>query len=80
MSKVKCPECHESFPGTDRFGHCAVCHETFVGLGAFDAHRTGEHGTPSRRCELTDKHWRDERGFWHIGARIEKNEKGWWEK
>lgn len=86
------PKCGKRFPGTVRFGHCSVCCETFVGLGAFEAHRVGEHGV-DRRCELKPYrsytkeyphtevfgHWQDDKGFWHYGERLtpEQREKLW---
>lgn len=55
--------------------HCAECHETFVGTSAGDAHRVGPHET-GRRCLTVEEilahkkqFWRDERGYWHMGAR-----------
>ena len=69
MSKLTCKDCGDQFPNSNRTGHCTACCRTFVGLTAFDAHRTGAHGTPERRCELTTKHWQDERGYWHHGHR-----------
>jgi hypothetical protein len=81
-SKITCVNCGKQWPHTNRYGHCAAegCHETFVGLGAFDAHRVGKHGTPDRRCEIGEKHWQDEKGYWHTGKRLEAGEKGWWER
>ena len=69
MATLNCKDCGKAFPHSERAGHCTACCETFIGIGAFDTHRTGRHGTPDRRCELTDKHWQDERGYWHIGER-----------
>ena len=68
LTTPKCPDCGQSFPGGDGYGHCSVCCETFRGLTAFDAHRVGEHGV-DRRCEIREQHWRDERGHWHYGER-----------
>lgn len=70
MSKVRCADCGTVFPNSHRVGHCGKggCHETFVGLTAFDAHRVGQHGV-NRRCEIREKHWQDDRGFWHYGPR-----------
>lgn len=68
------PKCGKTYPGGDGHGHCGSCCETFAGQGAFDAHRVGEHGE-DRRCEITDKHWLDDRGFWHHGKRLTKEER-----
>lgn len=68
------PACGTTFPGGSRHGHCAGCCRTFVGLAAFDKHRQGEHDT-GRYCELTEKHWQDERGYWHTGQRLTDEEK-----
>ena len=75
MSKVTCIRCKQNFPYSGSAGHCGGCHNTFIGLGSFDAHRVGAHGTPERRCEITDKHWTDKNGYWHIGKRGVT----WWE-
>jgi hypothetical protein len=74
MSKAKCPDCGETFPGSNSAGHCAACCRTFIGLTAFDAHRVGDHGV-DRRCEIREKHWQDERGYFHYGPRDNRFEK-----
>lgn len=75
------PKCGKRFPGTVRFGHCSVCCETFVGLGAFEAHRVGEHGVDRRCVDLpnTELFRQDDKGFWHYGERLteEQCEKLW---
>lgn len=78
MSNPTHPKCGKSYPGGSSAGHCSGCCETFIGLAAFEAHRRGEHGV-DRRCEITDKHWTDDRGYWHVGAKLteEQKEKMW---
>lgn len=61
MSKPTHPKCGKSYPGGPTAGHCSGCCETFIGLNAFESHRRGEHGV-DRHCEITDKHWTDDRG------------------
>lgn len=87
------PACGKQFPNGPRAGHCAACCATFVGLGAFEAHRVGEHGV-DRRCQLqpyegtTEEgkpkfgHWQDDKGYWHYGERLtkEQREKLWGNK
>jgi hypothetical protein len=68
------PKCGKSFPGGSSAGHCSGCCETFIGLAAFEAHRRGEHGV-DRHCELTDKHWTDERGYYHYGPKMTEEQK-----
>jgi hypothetical protein len=69
MSNPSHPKCGKSFPGGSSAGHCSACCETFIGLNSFEAHRVGAHGV-DRRCELSEKHWADERGFWHHGPKM----------
>ena len=87
MAQATHPKCGKTFPGGDGSGHCSGCCETFIGLAAFDAHRTGSHADHERRCELqpyettTDHgktiygHWQDDRGYWHHGKRLTKDER-----
>jgi hypothetical protein len=63
------PKCGKSYPGGPTAGHCSGCCETFIGLGAFEKHRVGDHG-PDRHCEITADHWTDNRGFYHVGAKL----------
>ena len=68
MAGVLHPKCGKRFPGGPRSGHCSGCCETFIGLASFEVHRVGKHGE-DRRCEVTEEHWADARGYWHYGPR-----------
>lgn len=83
----KHPKCGKNFPTGERAGHCDTCCETFIGLSSFEAHRTGAHGTPDRRCEILPYenghteagkpiygHWEDERGYWRYGRKLTPEE------
>lgn len=74
MSNPTHPKCGKSCPGGSIAGHCSGCCETFIGLAAFEAHRRGEHGV-NRHCEITDKHWADSRGYYHVGAKLTEEQK-----
>ena len=46
-----CRDCHETWPGSNRWGHCARCHETFNGIVAFDLHqRADSEGLLTSSC------------------------------
>lgn len=72
------PKCDSRFPNSNNTGHCAECCQTFVGLTAFDRHldHTGgnlySHLLPE---DGVDDWWLDERGSWHWGKRMTKEEK-----
>ena len=81
------PKCGKTFPGGSQAGHCGSCCETFIGLVAFEAHRVGSHSENTRHCQMqpyettSDEgktiygHWQDDRGYWHHGKRLTKDEK-----
>lgn len=85
MTQPYHPTCGKRFPGGAQAGHCAVCCETFIGNTAFEAHRVGDWD--NRRCEIQpyettsddDKtrygHWQDDKGHWHHGKRLSKDER-----
>jgi hypothetical protein len=80
MSNPRHPKCGKTYPGGDRAGHCATCCETFIGLSTFDAHLSRDeagkytHLDPSTAPEKA-KWWKDERGYWHKGARLTEEQK-----
>jgi hypothetical protein len=48
--QAHCRDCHVSWPGGNRHGHCAACHRTFAGIAAFDAHQATKNGEISDSC------------------------------
>lgn len=74
----KCVKCEGVFRNNNTIGHCGACCRTFSGVGAFDAHRQGEHGV-NRHCAdpatLPEyrKMWIDDEGIWHAGERFDKD-------
>lgn len=58
--------------------HCGGCHETFRGLGAFDRHRKGlQCGIEPVKSDPYSKDsgfWKDEKGYWHFGRKMTKEE------
>jgi len=72
------PKCGKTFPHNSRAGHCGGCCETFIGMGAFEKHRIGEHGTDRRCAELVEEEnrfWQDKDGYWHFGPKLTEEEK-----
>ncbi len=46
-----CSDCHQTYPGSNRFGHCTRCHRTFAGEKAFGKHqRVTEDGEITQDC------------------------------
>jgi hypothetical protein len=55
-SHTHCRGCHVTYPGSQRWGHCARCHETSSGIESFDLHQrvdreTGDF-TPDCLCTV----------------------------
>lgn len=81
MARITCPDCHQTYPGGERAGHCAACHQTFIGLVSFDAHRVGPF-PDGRHCQIQPYesttanggtrygHWADADGNWHHGRKL----------
>ncbi|WP_156837314.1 hypothetical protein [Nesterenkonia alba] len=71
-----CVKCRTVYRSNNKIGHCGACCRTFSGLGAFDAHRQGNHG-PERHCAdpathpEKEKWWTDQLGIWHKGDRFD---------
>ena len=51
--RAHCRDCHASWPGGNRLGHCAACHRTFAGIAAFDAHQATRNGDIVDGCLCT---------------------------
>lgn len=73
MTWTHCPECRNPASNTIRYGHCATCHRTFIGVTTWDDHRRGGQCLNPATEPPERKWWKDNRGRWHRGDRLDPN-------
>ena len=75
-----CSDCHQTYPGSNRFGHCTRCHRTFAGTRAFDMHqRITKEGeiAPDCLCSMSytgtgedTPSGGEQNRLWHVSASV----------